>query len=111
MSLRAELIRSISNWSAIVKTTNVTPPVDYPDDVIRETLDLDAQQRDADVAMEQMRHALGVDVMGWVPNEDYEAARRLAFEIKGKMLEAAETPDEVIAIRRNFSFDKFDERA
>ncbi|XRM45209.1 hypothetical protein ABZX51_008306 [Aspergillus tubingensis] len=81
VSLRAELIRSISNWSAIVKSTHVAPPVDYPEDVVRETVDLDAQQREADVAMEQMRHALGVDVMGWVPNEDYEAARRLASEI------------------------------
>ncbi|GLB07216.1 phosphotransferase enzyme [Aspergillus tubingensis] len=99
VSLRAELIRSILNWSAIVQTTDNAPPVDYPENVVRETHDLDAQQREADVAMEQMRHALGVDVMGWVPNEDYEAARRLASEIKSKMLEAAESPDEVIAIR------------
>ncbi|PWY63639.1 hypothetical protein BO83DRAFT_393201 [Aspergillus eucalypticola CBS 122712] len=111
VSLRAELIRSISNWSAVVESTHVAPPVDYPEDVVRETVGLDAQQREADVAMEQVRHALGIDNMGWVPNEDYEAARRLASEIKSKMLEAAETRDEVVAIRDHFPFDDFDEGA
>ncbi|PYH31436.1 uncharacterized protein BO87DRAFT_409003 [Aspergillus neoniger CBS 115656] len=91
VSLRAELIRSIMNWSAIVKSTHVAPPVDYPEDVVREIVDFDTQQRGADVAMKQMRHALVVDIMGW-------AARRLASEIKGKMLEAAETPDETYGI-------------
>ncbi|GLA41371.1 phosphotransferase enzyme [Aspergillus niger] len=110
VSLRAELIRSISNWSAIVQTTDVAPPVEYPEDIVWETLDLDMQQKEADVAMEQMRHALGVDVLGWVPNEGYEAARRLACDMKAQMLEAAETPDEVIAIRDHFPFDDFDER-
>lgn len=110
VSLRAELIRSISNWSAIVQTTDIAPPVEYPEDVVRETFDLDMQQKEADVAMEQMRHALGVDVLGWVPNEGYEAARRLACDMKVQMLEAAETPDEVIAIRDHFPFDDFDER-
>ncbi|RAK85510.1 hypothetical protein BO79DRAFT_231441 [Aspergillus costaricaensis CBS 115574] len=94
VSLRAELIRSILNWSAIVQINKVAPPVDYPEDVVRETVDLNAQQREAYVAMKQMRHALVVDIMGWVPNEDYEAARRLASEIKSRMLEAAETPAE-----------------
>ncbi|KAI2983818.1 hypothetical protein CBS147344_7546 [Aspergillus niger] len=111
VSLRAELIRSISNWSANVQTTDIAPPVEYPEDVVRETFDLDMQQKEADVAMEQMRHALGVDVLGWVPNEGYEAARRLACDMKVQMLEAAETPDEVIAIRDHFPFDDFDERS
>ncbi|RDH31196.1 hypothetical protein BDQ94DRAFT_180568 [Aspergillus welwitschiae] len=110
VSLRAELIRSISNWSAIVQTTDVAPPVEYPEDVVRETFDLDMQQKEADVAMEQMRHALGVDVLGWVPNKGYEAARRLACDMRAQMFEAAETPDEVIAIRDHFPFDDFDER-
>ncbi|OJZ85600.1 hypothetical protein ASPFODRAFT_71411 [Aspergillus luchuensis CBS 106.47] len=82
ISLRAELILSISKWSAIVKSTHVAPPVDYSEDVVGETLDLDAQQREADVAMEEMRHALGVDVMGRVPNEDHKGAERLASEIE-----------------------------
>ncbi|BCS01795.1 phosphotransferase enzyme [Aspergillus luchuensis] len=60
VSLRAELIRSILNWLAIVQINKVAPPVDYPEDVVQETVDLNAQQREADVAMEQMRHALGV---------------------------------------------------
>ncbi|RAH53367.1 hypothetical protein BO85DRAFT_471958 [Aspergillus piperis CBS 112811] len=93
VSLRAELIRSILNRSAIVQINKVAPPVDYPEDV-RETVDLDAQQREADVAMEEMRHALGVDIMGWVPNEDYKGARRLASEIK-----------------KRFPFDDYDQGA
>lgn len=99
------------NWSAIVQINKVAPPVDYPEDVVRETVDLDAQEREADVAMEEMRHALGVDIMGWVPNEDYKGARRLASELKSSMLEAAEAPAEVIAIREHCPFDDYDQGA
>lgn len=59
--------------------------------------------------MEQMRHALGVDVLGWVPNSEYEAAKELAEEMKARMLEAAKTPHDITGIRDHFPFDDFDE--
>ncbi|KAE8308649.1 kinase-like protein [Aspergillus transmontanensis] len=117
ISLRAELIRSIQNWPTIAQTNDTgpngsaypVPPVGYSEDIIRETLDLDARQKEADITMEETRHSLGVDVLGWVPNDDYDAVKEMAHDIKTKMLEAAETPEDVIGARDHFPFDDFDE--
>ncbi|PWY90362.1 kinase-like protein [Aspergillus sclerotioniger CBS 115572] len=119
ISLRAELIRSIQNWATITQTTDpnqsksVPPatPVDYSEETVRETLDLDARQKEADIAMEQMRDALGVDILGWVPNDDYDAVKGVAHDMKTKMLQAAETPEDIIGVRDHFPFDDFDEAA
>lgn len=58
-------------------------------------------------SMEQMRHALGVDVLGRVPNSEYEAAKEVARKMKAKMLEAAKTAHDVTAVRSHFPFDNF----
>lgn len=61
--------------------------------------------------MEKMCHALGVDVLGWVSNSEYEAAKKLAWEMKARMLEAAKTAEDVTGVRDYFPFDDFDESA
>ncbi|PGH10480.1 hypothetical protein AJ80_07523 [Polytolypa hystricis UAMH7299] len=117
ITLRAEMIRAIQSWPEFALADSVvsergacsTPPIGYSEKVVRDTLALDAQQKEADVAMDQMRHILGVDVLGWVPNDEYEAARETAREMKAKMLEAAETPHEVTGVKDQFPFDDFDE--
>ncbi|KAE8349515.1 kinase-like domain-containing protein [Aspergillus coremiiformis] len=119
ITLRADMIRAIQNWRDLLsvdsvqcaKGTSPLPPIQYSDTVIRDTLEFDSRQRDADIAMDQMRHALGVDVLGWVPNSEYEAAKELAQKIKTKMLEAAETVHDATAVRDHFPFDDFDENA
>lgn len=119
VSLRAELIRSIQNWPTIIQTTDAdqtkcassVAPVGYSKDNVQETLELDARQREADIAMDEMRHALGIDILGWVPNDDYDAVKELAHDMKTKMLEAAETPEDAIGVRDHFPFDDFDESA
>ncbi|PYH75396.1 kinase-like protein [Aspergillus uvarum CBS 121591] len=119
ISLRAELIRSIQNWSIIAQTTGPeqiqsacsVAPVGYSEETIQETLDLDARQKEADIAIEEMRNILEVDVLGWVPNDDYDAVKGMAHNMKTRMLEAAETPEDVIGVRDHFPFDDFDEVA
>lgn len=119
ISLRAELIRSIQHWPTIAQTTDAdqtrsvhpVAPVGYSEDTVRETLDLDARQKEADIAMEEMRYALGIDILGWVPNDDYDAVKGVARDMKTKMLEAAETPEDIISVRDHFPFDDFDEGA
>ncbi|KAF9891172.1 Phosphotransferase enzyme [Aspergillus nanangensis] len=86
-----------------------SPPIQYSDGVVQETLDLDSRQREADIVMEQMRHALGVDVLGWVSNSEYEAVKELAGEMKARMLEAAKTAEGITGVRDHFPFDDFDE--
>ncbi|KAI9375918.1 kinase-like domain-containing protein [Aspergillus egyptiacus] len=115
VTLRADMIRAIQSWGDVVASGPVpapsSPPIQYSDGVVQDTLDLDSRQREADIAMEQMRHALGIDVLGWVLNSEYEAAKELAGEMKARMLEAAKTAEDITGVRDHFPFDDFDESA
>lgn len=118
-TLRADMIRAIQNWPNFItedslehdKRICTKPPLEYPDTVIHDTIHVDTQQRAADTAMEQTRNVLGVDILGWVPNDEYEAAKEMAREIKVKMLEAAETRGDITGIQNHFPFDDFDEKS
>jgi hypothetical protein len=37
---------------------------------------LDARQREADVTMDQMQDVLGIDILGWVPNDEYKLRKK-----------------------------------
>jgi hypothetical protein len=119
ITLRADIIRAMQSCRDLIATDSVPPtrgitplpPVQYSDKVVQDTLDLDSRQREADIAMEQMRHALGVDVLGRVPNGEYEAAKELAEEMKARMLEATKTAHDITEVRHHFPFDDFDEDA
>ncbi|KAL3465067.1 hypothetical protein BJX64DRAFT_76013 [Aspergillus heterothallicus] len=121
-SLPAEMIRAIQSWPILITEEEDSlghgdeqmmcsvAPISYPDAMVHDTLHVDAQQREADAAMEQMRGVLGVDILGWVPNDDeYQAAKEMAREIKARMIEAADTPADVAGIQDHFPFDDFDE--
>ncbi|PYH95612.1 hypothetical protein BO71DRAFT_428875 [Aspergillus ellipticus CBS 707.79] len=54
---------------------------------------------------------LDIDVSGWVPTDQYEDAKELVCGIKAKLLDAAETSDDVTEIRDHFPFDDFDENS
>lgn len=117
VTLRADMIRAIQSWRNLIaedsreydKETCTVPPLEYPDTIIHDTLRIDAQQKEADTAMEQMRKVLGVDILGWVPNDEYQAAKKKAREMKAKMLEAAATHSEVTGVQHHFPFDDFRE--
>ncbi|KAF7125526.1 hypothetical protein CNMCM5793_001765 [Aspergillus hiratsukae] len=119
ISLRADMIRAIQSWPTLISADSVgrgrgtcnTPALTYSDEVVSDTLALDERQKEADTAMDQMRNVLGVDVLGWVPNEEYEATKAMAREIKAKILEAAETDEDRIGIQNHFPFDDFDEHS
>lgn len=119
ITLKADMIRAVQCWTSLISAHSVgygretcsTPTVTYPDRVVRDILALDARQREADVAMDQMRDVLGIDILGWVPNDEYETAKEKAREIKAKMLDAAETDEDRIGIQNHFPFDDFDENS
>ncbi|RHZ63626.1 putative sensor histidine kinase/response regulator [Aspergillus thermomutatus] len=119
ITLRADMIRALQSWPNLISADSVgrergtcnTPSLTYSDRVVRDTLALDARQKEADLAMDQMRNVLGVDILGWVPSDEYEAAKELAREIKAKMLKAAETNEDRIGIQNHFPFDDFDENS
>lgn len=71
---------------------------------------LHRQQQEMDTIMDQMRKTLGVDVYGWVSNEEYTTTLKLARTIKERMIEAADVQEKE-GIRNNFPFDDFDENS
>ncbi|KAL1863443.1 hypothetical protein Plec18167_000538 [Paecilomyces lecythidis] len=117
ITFRADIIRAIQDWQSLLSADSIAceneacskPPLAYPDSQIREALDIDLRQKEADAVMDQMQDVLGVDALGWVPNDDYDSVKKMAHEIKAKMLEAAETADDTIAVTEHFPFDDFDE--
>ncbi len=52
-----------------------------PDDV-RETMKLDAEQREADETLEACRDVIGFGPEGWVPAEHYEEAMARSKKLK-----------------------------
>ncbi|PWY83761.1 hypothetical protein BO94DRAFT_557614 [Aspergillus sclerotioniger CBS 115572] len=111
-TLRIDIMCVIQSWPGFFSDfVACLPPVQYSDKDVRDTLELYTEQHDADEAMEHMRRALNADVLGWVPNSEYDAARQLAQEMKDKILEMVETDHDIIAARDNFPFDDFDEDA
>ncbi|KAL4903126.1 prion-inhibition and propagation-domain-containing protein [Aspergillus multicolor] len=85
--------------------------VALPDPNDRDTLKLDRRQKEADIAMEQMRAVVGVDELGWVPSDEYNAAKEKARDIKYRMFEVARTPTERNTIMDHHPFDDFDENS
>lgn len=57
-----------------------------------------------------MRGILGVDVYGWVPNEEFTATKEMARDVKGQMIEAADVAEKEL-IRNHFPFDDYDENS
>jgi hypothetical protein len=120
VTLQADMIRAVQNWETIAsegsmaqhETSCSTPPIEFASTSRQEILTLDAKQREAETAMDEMRDALGVDVMGWVSSDaEYRAAKKQAQRIKDKMLEAVETDQERIGVTDHFPFDDHDEDA
>ncbi|KFY50732.1 hypothetical protein V496_09207 [Pseudogymnoascus sp. VKM F-4515 (FW-2607)] len=64
----------------------------------RQCLERDAKQKDADEQMHQVREAIGVDIEGWVPNDEFKSAKARAKAMKSEMAQAADSENE----RREF---------
>ncbi|KAE9368100.1 phosphotransferase family protein [Stipitochalara longipes BDJ] len=92
-SLKAELIRIMEHWPEIASPED-SPPVNYSPAEVEDCLDRDAKQRDADDQMQALRDSIGVNIDGWLPNEEFESAREKANLMKSSMAETADTEEE-----------------
>ncbi|KAF1962350.1 kinase-like protein [Byssothecium circinans] len=111
ITLEAELINANQHWQEIVSSGAIaceTPPIRYSDESITSIMDVHRQQEEMDAVMDQMRETLGVDVYGWVPNEEFAATRELARHIKERMIDAADAAEKD-GVRNHFPFDDFAE--
>jgi hypothetical protein len=91
-SLQAQLITTLKNWSELSSAHD--PEVHYSASESQSCLARDAQQKEADAQMQQVCEYLGVAIEGWVPNREFEGARKKARDLKTQMLEAADTEEE-----------------
>ncbi|RMD41469.1 hypothetical protein DV735_g3650, partial [Chaetothyriales sp. CBS 134920] len=111
ITLQAELIHAIQHWQDVVcsgATKCQKPPIEVSEESARSVLDVFNQQQEMDTMMDEMRQAIGVNVVGWVSNEDFASAKEIARKIKQQMIEAADPADRD-GIRDYFPFDDFDE--
>ncbi|KAF2813723.1 uncharacterized protein BDZ99DRAFT_409728 [Mytilinidion resinicola] len=116
ITLQGDMINAIQQWQQIVSSGAIAaqncpnPPISYSDDETRSIMDLHQQQLDMDTMIEEMRDALGVDVMGWVPSDErWQASKALAQSIKSQMMAAVENDAERDGIRDHFPFDNHSE--
>lgn len=85
-------------------------PVNYTDAEKKACLDLHFEERDYLNDVAEMREVLGIDSVGWLPDDErLNAAKSLRAEIKSVMLNASETEMEKMAITEHFPFDDHDE--
>ena len=82
LALKVALIEATKNWE--------TPcPIVFDAEDIRETMKLDAVQREADESLEACQNMIGFGPEGWVSTERYEEAMTCIKRLKGDALAAA----------------------
>jgi len=107
-SLQAELIRTVAHWSEIASAEE-TPPVHYTSAEVDECLGRDANQKKADEQMQQVRNFIGINIEGWVQNEEFERAREKARLIRNEMAEGIGTEEERREFDRYWPFQDHEE--
>ncbi|KAG1752656.1 protein kinase subdomain-containing protein PKL CAK Fmp29 [Suillus paluster] len=107
LALKVALIQATENWKTLTGGGPPCPVVFDPDDV-RETMKLDAEQKEADESLEACRDVIGFGPEGWVPAEHYEEAMALSKKLKEDGLAAAES-EERAQIAAHWPLDDMDE--
>lgn len=107
-SLQAQLIQTMVNWSEISDHGD-KPPVWYSSAETKECHDGDANQKTADQNMQYMRDAIGINIEGWVPNEEFESAREKAGILRSECAETANTDEEARKFYENWPLQDHEE--
>jgi len=107
LALKVALIEAVENWETL--TGGGAPcPVAFDAEDVRETMELDEEQREADEIMEGCRNVVGFGPEGWVPTERYEEAMACSKQMKEEALAAA-TSVERAEIAAHWPLDDMDE--
>lgn len=109
ISLKAQLIKTVQNWPSVRSKKAVKCPINYSEDEIKECLALVAKQKEFDESMQVMHDRVGVSVDGWVSNDEYEATKQRAHEIKAQFMATAETEAERREFDKNWHFQDHEE--
>lgn len=114
VTLKADLVQLVKNWSKIVKSSpNTNPtvscPITFPEDVMDECMRLHSAQVEADDQFEACKDAIGVSSEGWVPWDQFEEVKRRETKLKADALDAAVSDEERVKICEHWLFDDFNE--
>ncbi|KAK0466503.1 protein kinase subdomain-containing protein PKL CAK Fmp29 [Armillaria novae-zelandiae] len=109
VELKVALIQAAESWETLTGGGLPCPVVfDDPDDV-RETMELDAAQREVDGYLEVFRDTIGIGPEDWVPTGHYEEVMARCKKLKELGLAALEDEEERARIAANWPFDNMDE--
>ncbi|EPE36983.1 protein kinase subdomain-containing protein [Glarea lozoyensis ATCC 20868] len=113
ISLKAELIRAIQNWSVLAanNANGSVPkcPIDFSDDEVAEYLSLQDEQYLIDVNMEKIRDRIGISTDGWTANERYEDALEENEHVKTEALATLDDDASKKEFLENWPLDDHDE--
>lgn len=109
ISLKAQLIKTVQKWPSVRSKTATKCPISYPEDEVKECLALVAQQKKLDETMQVLRDRIGVSVDGWVSNDEYEATKQRAHELKMQFLATADSEAERREFDENWAFQDHEE--
>ncbi|RAK99051.1 aminoglycoside phosphotransferase family protein [Aspergillus ibericus CBS 121593] len=85
-------------------------PVEYSEQEVLHCTGLHDQEQEKLQILTEMRDVIGIDSLGWVPDDEHlEQSRAMAQNIKAGLLEQSESDTERTALLEHFSFDDHDE--
>ncbi|PYH97880.1 phosphotransferase [Aspergillus ellipticus CBS 707.79] len=107
ITLKSNLITLSQKWADVTEGNPSPCPLVYSDTESDECLTLARAQTEVDEQSKICQDLIGVGNEGWVPLDQYEAAKARAITLKQDTLEAAETAEERTRIEENWIFDDF----
>ncbi|KAF7370219.1 Protein kinase subdomain-containing protein PKL CAK Fmp29 [Mycena sanguinolenta] len=108
LSLKINLIDAMENWGELGGEGTPCPVVFDPADV-RETRELDKEQRRLDETLVAIQRMLGYGLDGWVPVENYEEVMAQIKNMKETALVETESEEVRAEIEAHWPFDDIDE--
>ncbi|KZT03136.1 uncharacterized protein LAESUDRAFT_762129 [Laetiporus sulphureus 93-53] len=109
LALKVALIEATENWETLTGGGPPCPVVFDAEDV-RETMELDAEQRGADETLEACRNMIGCGPEGWAPTERYEEVMTRSKQLKEDTLAEARSEEERAQIAAHWPLDDMDEK-
>ncbi|QKX60977.1 uncharacterized protein TRUGW13939_08123 [Talaromyces rugulosus] len=116
LSLKYALLQVHQNWPTSLgrdDTTESAPcPVQFTEEESRQCVDKREQEQEKLQELSEMKDVIGIDALGWVPDdEQLEKSKRIAEAIKEGLLAHSENEMERAALSAHFPFDDHDEDA
>lgn len=84
-------------------------PISFSAEEVRECLELNVAQGEADEQLQECLDIVGVASEGWTPVASYDRAKARAEKFKMEAFQAAESGEERRRLEENWIFDDFDE--